>query len=204
MRFIGDVHGHIGEYLRVRGEGPSFQIGDMGVGFPGRELPEHGRQHRFIRGNHDDPAACRTHSSYAGEYGFDSVASLFFLGGAFSIDWEWRKIRMRHDPTPIWWPDEELSEDELEKASKLFATLCPEIVATHDCPSSVSERILGKMLVGFRPEKLVMTRTGKWLQTMFEAHQPRLWLFGHYHVDVAVKMNGTEFVCLNELSVRDV
>ncbi len=204
MRFIGDVHGHIENYLQVRGDAPSFQLGDMGIGFAGRELPEDGRTHRFIRGNHDDPNECRRHKNYAGEYGYDESNKLFFLGGAFSIDSAWRKARMLCDPTPIWWPEEEQDEDELRNAYRLFIKTKPEIVATHDCPSLVSEHILGRMLVGFRPEKLVPTRTGKWLQTMFAAHQPKIWLFGHYHVDVGVEIEGTQFICLNELSVRDV
>ena len=111
---------------------------------------------------------------------------------------------MKYDPTPIWWPDEELVDEELEKAADLFRKSKPELVATHDCPSSVSEQILGKMLVGFRPEKLVETKTGKWLQIMFSMHKPRLWMFGHYHVNVTAIIKGTEFVCLDELSTKDV
>ena len=205
MKFIGDVHGHIDAYLHVRGNGSSFQIGDMGQGFPGVFLPfDDTYTHRFIRGNHDDPAACQRHKNYAGEYGYDESLGFFFLGGAFSIDYAWRQARMKVNPTPIWWPDEQLEENQLRKATALFCDSKPDIVATHDCPESVSQYILSIMLVGFRPEKLISTRTGRWLQTMFAAHQPKIWLFGHYHVDVTTIIEGTEFVCLNELSVRDI
>ena len=97
IRFIGDVHGHIDAYMRVRGNTPSFQIGDMGLGFPNTALPK-GGEHRFIRGNHDDPAACRKHPNYAGDFGYDPDCDLFYMGGAWSIDGEWRKERMLHNP----------------------------------------------------------------------------------------------------------
>jgi hypothetical protein len=46
------------------------------------------------------------------------------------------------------------------------------------------------------------------LQSMWTAHSPDLWLFGHMHVDFdhvlhAGREKGTRFICLAELSARD-
>lgn len=39
---------------------------------------------------------------------------------------------------------------------------------------------------------------------MFEMHQPRIWLFGHWHFDFDGVIDGTRFICLGELSYRDL
>ena len=52
MRFIGDVHGKMGDYLHITdGCAESIQVGDFGAGFV--PLPSLDLRHRFIRGNHD-------------------------------------------------------------------------------------------------------------------------------------------------------
>ena len=198
MIFIGDVHGKIDRYLEKLGDKPSLQIGDMGLGFEGVHLPSLASQHRFIRGNHDNPQTCRRHQNYAGDYGYDFAPKLFYLGGAYSVDKQWRV------PGVSWWEQEEMSTRALRSALKTYSEARPEIVATHDCPESVSRYLLGTILIGFRPEKLVRTRTGQALQAMLEIHRPKVWVFGHYHIDKDFEMDGTRFICLNELSTIDL
>ena len=54
MLIIGDVHGKINEYLQlIKNRKHSIQLGDFGVGFV--DIPELPINHRFIRGNHDNP-----------------------------------------------------------------------------------------------------------------------------------------------------
>ena len=48
------------------------------------------------------------------------------------------------------------------------------------------------------------TRTGLLLQEMFDLHPPRLWVFGHYHVDRRLELGGTLFRCLAPLGTADV
>ena len=73
--FIGDVHGKFGPYKRICKEyRDTIQVGDMGVGFIDRYTnrsysnPPHyamkAGNHRFIRGNHDNPGVCRKHSQW--------------------------------------------------------------------------------------------------------------------------------------------
>lgn len=203
MLFIGDVHGKFEQYLTKLGTEPSLQIGDMGLGF-GDRAPTMAPQHKFLRGNHDDPGDCILHPNYAGEFGYwddnPGKEGLFFCGGAFSIDKEWRIEYQRRNGQAIWWPDEELSEGQLEQAIQLYEKTKPEIVATHDCPESIGTVLLTKVAIGWRPEKRVRTRTGVALQRMLERHMPKVWIFGHYHIDADFTVGATRFVCLNELS----
>lgn len=223
MIFIGDAHGKIQKLrtiIRNMPEGETaFQLGDMGIGFKGVFLyPYKNGRLRFIRGNHDSPVKCRHHPDYIGDYGFDQTLNMFYLGGAWSIDWAWRTEGIS------WWRDEELSVAELDKAVELYIKSKPKIVATHEAPSQAAVYMLNSImprLSGHAPcpidqsvadkgedyqyykAKLgcANTRTSQALQVMLEAHQPEHWFFGHYHVttNFYVGEYKTQFHCLNEL-----
>lgn len=202
MRFIGDVHGHTDRLQILLQDGkPSFQIGDMGLGFV--KVPTF-KNLSFIRGNHDDPALCKTHPNYAGEFGFKD--GLFFCGGAFSIDYAWRQEAMRRNPhiTPVWWEDEELNVAQLGQALALYERVKPLVVATHEAPTSAKIKLLTELAIGFRPEKLVPSRTDKAFQQMLKIHRPQYWLFGHYHIQRTWEDEGTLFSCLDELRTMEL
>ena len=213
-RIIGDIHGKTYDYRAyalvtgVRGRQivepeRSIQVGDYGIGFFSafwheREVEwqkEH-PQHRFIRGNHDDPALCKTMPGYI-EDG-TAEGDVMFVGGAWSIDKDWRT------PGVDWWEDEELSTEELNKIIEKYEQAKPRVMITHDCPTSVAwEMFLSKGL-GLGDNKQIKTRTGEALQAMFEIHQPELWFYGHWHNTRKAVIEGTEFQCLGELDYVDV
>jgi hypothetical protein len=225
---IGDVHGRIEQYRKIIRSLPegsfSLQLGDMGLGFKGVHLFPGGSmkkgRHFFIRGNHDSPEACRKHPCYLGDYGYLEVEKLFYLGGAWSIDKEWRIAG------ESWWPDEELSYAELDRAYQLYVKSKPEIVATHEAPSKAAWTMLDRLVgpsKGHEPcptdqsvlvkgdeyayykQKLgcVNTRTSQALQRMFEEHQPLHHYFGHYHLTTSFKIGRTQFHCLGELATEE-
>lgn len=219
INFIGDVHGHTERYQKMLRrqlrDQRTFQLGDMGVGFPtavkGNAPSEAGGlhpdifaagNHKWIRGNHDNPAVARnlTERGYAGDYGYDPSIEMFWMGGAMSIDKAYR-VEGRS-----WWADEELSYPELVKAIELYVQTKPKIVATHDCPSRISEYMLTVVLPSFRPEKLacVGSRTAAALQQMLDEHRPQEWVFGHYHASKSFVHQGTKFTCVNELDVYTI
>lgn len=222
MHFIGDVHGKITPYLKllqkIKADHPDatiLQLGDMGLGFPGVALPPDQLRpnERFIRGNHDDPAACRAHPNYAGDFGVWPEHNLFYLGGAWSIDHHWRQVwNAQNRPKKVWWEDEELSQVELDAAYELYVATKPELVATHEAPTMAAKVVLAG---GFRTEKAdcAYTRTSIALQRMFGAHQPRHWVFGHYHKTTDFRIPdhmatdaaqaSTRFHCLTELAVGE-
>lgn len=202
ITIIGDVHGKTDQYqkmLRQRYEGQrTIQIGDMGIGFSGVGLHELSSNHQWFRGNHDDPAKCRKYSSYLGDWGFLPNDSLFYVAGAFSID------RAYRTPMVSWWPDEELSYQELDAALDLYIQSKPRFVISHEAPSSAARWLLTMIAHGFRPEKIVTTRTGQAMERMLDFHKPEKWIFGHYHVDKTFTFKETEFTCVNELSTYDL
>lgn len=208
IHFIGDVHGKTDQYqkkLRQKYQSQTtFQIGDMGIGFSGtpglhNDIMTSG-DHRWIRGNHDDPAKCRQTIGYAGDYGYDEKLDLFWCGGAYSIDHAWRI------PGKTWWADEELSYPELSKALDLYIEKKPKYVATHEAPSRISEYLLQVIAPMQRNEKLecISTRTASALQQMLDVHQPEEWVFGHYHMAHSFQWKGTKFTCVPELGVYTV
>lgn len=208
MRLIGDVHGKYDRYKRIIKDGPpSIQVGDMGVGFRRTQGPRAGEftqnpphacmvehQARFIRGNHDNPAECYKHSQFItdGHVGND----VMFIGGAISIDKEFRQEGYS------WWPNEELSITELNGLVDRYVHVKPRVMITHDCPNELGELLLSQYIAGGPMAKL-KSRTSQAFQSMWSAHSPELWVFGHYHHSFDHTLRGTRFVCLNELEHRD-
>lgn len=212
IRFCGDVHGHYRAYKRLIEDCPvSIQVGDMGVGFkywephanelrsaanpPYRTMVERG-DHRFIRGNHDNPEVCKTQSLWIpdGTLVHDRV---FCVGGAVSIDRAYRTEGLD------WWPDEELSTSELDRVVDDFVALKPEVVCTHDCPDFVANEYLAwknraKIVDGSR------TRQALDAAYALVERKPRLWLFGHWHDTCHFVRTGTHFQMLGELDYCDV
>lgn len=215
-RIVGDIHGKFNDYtffsLGVgrtyhRGDVPpperSVQVGDFGIGFYKdywhgmvddwqKEYPGH----RFIRGNHDNPAKCKEMTGYIPDGTIEG--DVMYIGGAWSIDHDMR-IEGKS-----WWRDEELSIEELNQLYDVYVDKKPRVMITHDCPTSVAwEMFLSKGL-GMFGEGQTKTRTGEALQAMFEAHKPEEWYFGHWHQTRKAEILGTKFHCLGELDYVDV
>lgn len=207
---VGDLHG-AWEILRLilaeSGDTPIIQVGDFGVGFgygyglnrethlweqienqDPKELP---KNFRFIRGNHDNPAACRAYPNYMGDYGVDKETDIFFLSGAWSIDANIRKIDVN------WWADEELSYEELHKAIELYEQTKPKIVITHTCPATIGKMLTNPNFGGYHG-----SRTENALETMWNLHRPKYWFFGHWHREWNKNILGTIFECLNSNQVK--
>ena len=204
-RLIGDIHGNWYDYQLITAsiDFPSIQVGDFGIGFSNDYWHERvndfhaSGQHRFIRGNHDNPSVCR--QDMVG-YISDGVVEndVMFLGGAHSIDHIYRTEGVD------WWKDEELSYKELYAAIELYATVKPRVMITHDCPTLAAYYMFvqsGKTIAG---KSLHLTRTGEALQAMFEVHQPEFWFFGHWHYTTSQKINGTTFQCIGISDFVDV
>lgn len=213
IRFIGDVHGKFNAYKRVLADSPhpTIQVGDMGVGFRSTDFHKYGApsanppydlmvegNHRFIRGNHDNPEVCAAHTQCYRDGTFDVGRSMMFIGGAFSIDWEWRIKDYS------WWADEELSTSALQFERDSFAALKPRVMVTHTCPTEICDRHVAEMIQPGVPSfRFPPSRTEVALQEMFEAHQPELWVYGHWHRNKDWEVKGTRFVCLDELCTFD-
>lgn len=205
VRFIGDVHGKFKHYHEIIDEcAASIQVGDMGVGFrkfhgdlvwspnPSFDKMSKGR-HLFIRGNHDNPEVCKNQKYWIQDGSL--VNGVYCLGGATSIDRAWRTEGID------WWSDEECSQEDLDRMTEEYAEIKPNIVCTHECPESIANEILS----AFNKVKINdKSRTRLALERMFYLHQPKYWVFGHWHHSIQFQRGGTIFQCLNELEFTDV
>jgi Icc-related predicted phosphoesterase len=190
MIFIGDVHGKIPEYLKIINScDKSIQLGDFGVGFIKIPWNKISLNHRFIRGNHDNPFVCGTVKNFLGDYGYLAEEEVFFVSGAYSID---KHLRVEGRD---WWKEEELTIHQMSRCWELYASIKPKIVVSHDCPRIFVDTLW--------PGDLYRNPTNQLLQTMYEDHQPELWVFAHHHEDHKLQIGNTLFVGLGELSIYE-
>jgi hypothetical protein len=207
VTFIGDVHGKFWKYGKlIKKRKDTIQVGDMGVGFfraggmgdhyeyaALQNPPHHAMMegnHRFIRGNHDNLTVCAKHSQYIADGTIEN--DMMFIGGAFSIDRAWRTEGLD------WWADEELSYLELGDLITKFLEVKPRIMVTHECPDSITNLLMNGMKLD------IPSRTRQAFDSMWVAHKPEYWIFGHWHKSFNQNIMGTQFVCLNELETFDL
>jgi len=123
----------------------------------------------------------------------DTEHKIFYVRGAWSIDGEYRR-RAQANGGVWWYPREQLSIKECQAAIELYEKEKPEVVVTHAAPTLV----LGNLRLVFSDGKIVPTNTGRMLEIMLGIHQPRLWVFAHYHQFWEGVIDKTRFICLNQ------
>lgn len=201
LRIIGDVHGHITPYRNlVRKSKYSIQLGDLGwsnnpenpLAFMNDLDPDF---HKVIGGNHDyytedESGKLKQTPHFLGDFGVFKVpgfGDIFFVRGELSID---KKHRTENE---TWWRREELSQREGIDALERYAALRPSFVITHGCPSSVTEHIANTSWdIQSEWGVSLPSSTAQLLQQMWEIHQPKTWIFGHYHKDWTKTLNLTK------------
>lgn len=185
---IGDAHGKINEYWKIlqkHKNGNSRQLGDFGFK---KQHEWHlknidNTRHKIVFGNHDDIAYLYSPHS-CGDFSISLSGAIMTVRGAKSID------RWDRTENVDWWSNEELSYHVMQQAIDCFTAHRPKIMLSHDCPYEIRKSF-------FNIDEKSITSNG--FQAMFEAHQPDLWIFGHWHRSFNEVANGTRFICLNEL-----
>lgn len=200
---VGDIHGKISGYIdllksKVRKNQKFFksiQIGDFGFedDYKMRERKVSQSQilkdehHLFFGGNHDDYE--NFPSFHIGDYGeAPFIENSFFVRGAYSPDKDQRIIGID------WWAPEELGWKKSKECVIEYESKKPSIVLSHEGPPVATSKM-------FPGKTVYNTNTGKLLSTLFETHEPDLWIFGHWHRDRYLEVDNTHFFCLDELSV---
>lgn len=159
VRVIGDVHNYINKpgpagysYMDLASKcNYSVQVGDMGGEHNGlyslgvnaggynysplKQLDP--KKHVFIGGNHDNYDALPAHHlGNFGEYQFPGTNfKFFYIRGAWSVNWRSARIMSAQDKR--WWPQEEIDEADVEPAIAAYVKAKPQIVISHDIPTSV-------------------------------------------------------------------
>lgn len=212
LRVLGDIHGCINTphprknvcYLDlIKDCDWSVQLGDMGFNYSG--LSEVGNRHVFVPGNHDnyDNLPVQALPGY-GMVDLGGLWQFFHIRGEWSIDIRQRVDTMLKGSQKCWWYEEELSPQDMEEALQEYKETKPDVVMSHGCPTSISE-LVGNPGVWkyFGWEEKCVTNTQHLLEHMFNFHQPKLWLFGHYHRNWSTTVNNTKFMCVDELCYVD-
>ena len=211
IRVIGDVHGcistrhprkNVSYHDLIAHVEYSIQIGDMGFNYSG--LKGLGNKHVFIPGNHDNYDTLPVQALDT----FGNVAlgpfAFFYVRGAWSIDVKKRKQLMAAGQPKMWWYQEQLTDREMDECYKQYAKSMPDVVITHTCPAHISEEIGNPGIWSFFGWKEPQfSRTQYLLQKMYSVHQPKLWIFGHFHKTWFHQSGETQFICIDELDFLD-
>ena len=192
ITIIGDVHGkydHYHKIVRQTERHPyTVQLGDFGFKYDTLKNVDH-TKHVIIGGNHDNYDSCGNYPHFLSDYGymvnFNGI-DFFYYRGAYSIDKEYRTVGID------WWANEEVKIDAFMKARELYSSIKPDIMITHDCPEFMVPQYIG-------PKRIYQNITNWALSELYNIHQPKLWIHGHYHLSKTTFYGDTKFVCLDEL-----
>ena len=199
IRFIGDVHGNWKKYKKIINEcDTSIQVGDFGVGFSGHSNPPYDHMkkgdHRFIRGNHDNPSVCKKHPFWIPD-GTMIHDKIFCIGGAKSIDAQYRTEGLN------WWINEELSYKEFLILCDAYEQLKPSVIVAHEMPESLTYIVCSKCNMTKYDDPSI---TRQFLDNILEIHKPDLFIHGHWHVNHHTIYQGIEYIGLGELEHVDL
>ena len=204
---IGDVHGRIKEYQKIANQFEyTLALGDVTFNYSDIQLDP--SRHLINLGNHNNyDTAYLCPNVLKGEFGLRTHGGVefFFVRGAFSIDLVHRQINYLNSGHKTWWEQEELSLTNMINCLESYKNAQPKTVLTHTCPASVKDLISNpKIMVEFGWTREHTSKTQELLELMFEAHQPELWVFGHFHTYFEEEINGTKFICLPELGTLTI
>ena len=193
ITLIGDCHQKYKRYHEIIRETDrheyTIQVGDFGLSKYETLDNVDPNKHRIIKGNHDNPELAKNYPHFYGDYGYETLngISFFFYRGAYSIDRQYRTIGIDY------WSNEENNIETFIKARELYGDIKPDIFLAHDCPDFMVPYYIGSH--SRRYENI----TGWALGELYNIHQPKLFLHGHYHQSKTTIYGNTKFVCLNEL-----
>ena len=112
------------------------------------------------------------------------------IGGAYSVDKWWRLARAgiqketdlnyNNPKRTGWFPNEQLSSEEMKDATKLFRGIFYDFVLSHTCPISWQPTDLFLSAVD---QSSVDTSMEQWMDELKDKIEWFIWLFGHYHKD---------------------
>lgn len=128
------------------------------------------------------------------DYGFYQIKrySCLIIGGAYSVDKEWRLVRggnlteETNDPKKSgWFNDEQLTADEMQDCLfkvKTFATTGKiiDFIFTHTCPTKFQPT---DMFLNFIDQSTVDNSMEEFLEKISYSIGWTIWCFGHYHAD---------------------
>jgi hypothetical protein len=90
----------------------------------------------------------------------------------------------------------------------MYVAIKPDYVLSHEAPSKAAAVLLHDLSGEYFATKgsCQHSRTAQALQAMLDIHQPKEWVFGHYHVShsFCVPFYDTKFTCVSELDTHEL
>ena len=186
---ISDIHGELDLFNPLYMTPGCIQLGDLsdyGYGsWMGCDEPRF-----FIDGNHDDHSVLDQTLDSPNEVASNLFhiprgmvdGQVLFVGGSESMDKESRILNGQP-----WFASEGISKKDMERIFSITERV--EVVISHDCPGD---------LLSFLPKDFSgqPTSSEKWLNLVLSLHRPKLWIFGHHHIQFEAVYQGCRFVCL--------
>lgn len=124
-----------------------------------------------------------------GEY-FINGSHVAVIGGAYSVDKWWRLARAgvlkksdlnyNNPKRTGWFPNEQLSKEEMERANYIFEGKIFDFILSHTCPLSFQPTDLFLSAVN---QSEVDTSMEQWMDQLKDKMEWFVWLYGHYHND---------------------
>lgn len=207
LLFCGDLHGDIErakELIQIAKEHKCSEIvqaGDWGYIWPRDDshknlsniLTSYDMSMRFCDGNHDTHPVLRKFSrdtdnnvapgltyQFRGSKKTVGSVTMVFLGGAPSIDRAWRTTGIS------WWPEEEITEQDVEEALKHKGEHI-DVLVTHDAaiaPPGIKDG--GSASFSYRA-----AQSTAFIMKVIEELKPKLHIHGHYHYRYQGLIKGT-------------
>lgn len=197
---VGDVHnefGFLNELINKKKPDRIFCCGDFGY-WPGKARPlsdiklQGTKELRWCDGNHEDFWQLAQRESdetdpgiiympRGSTYTLPDGRVILFMGGAYSIDKQYRKLG--YD----WFPEETITQKDLMDLPDIKV----DIFITHTCPAE----LIHDVRKGY-PEK-GEEPSNHALSELWRIYKPDLWFFGHWHQFKVMKMMGTLCYCLS-------
>jgi hypothetical protein len=202
---VGDLHGQVNVLrdllLRFSDAAEIIVAGDFGLGFSeelDRKYTEIAAEIiekefptvSFIRGNHDNPQACKQWDKEGIFWLPDGLLEnhTLFIGGAKSHD-----INHRREGVD-WWPDEELTADQFEEIFENLKGREGRVwrIVSHDAPKSIKDYLKQRNFQHYAD-----TTTSDMMEVLL-GMLPNLktWIHGHYHTYHHTHINGVRFIGL--------
>jgi predicted phosphodiesterase len=200
---LGDVHQKYYQMDKLNlKDKPVVQIGDLGFSYTHLYDNYNPDLFKVCLGNHDNYDN-RPEGFDLGDFGMYNHYGweFFFIRGAFSIDIKGRlEHQLRYGKT-VWWEQEQLNREQMEKCYAVYKQTKPDVVFTHTCPTHISKRIGNpEILKSFGWPEDMNTPTQVLLEELWKIHEPKIWCFGHFHKDWFYTENDTTFICIDELN----
>lgn len=203
MDLITEAHGFDADLIIVVGDFGYWEheeAGGLFLDVLSDGLSNAGIEMWFLDGNHDNHpllwekygkrfTRLRPHLWYCPR-GFATTIGttpVGFMGGAYSIDAQWRRDRMAKGKPDMWWETEMITDEEVEEAIRSFTILPPKVLFAHDAPEGAPMHELGTVKLDVMREALARQNREQ-LSRVVEAAQPDIIFHGHYHKALEYKV----------------